>query len=147
MGTLANRIRSRSFDKQLFNLPPNETKYPAWMEGTWDVKASFNGYIFPNTKVPKSTVVENEDTPGFQQMSILSLADIGPPKASFKMRFTGRQASKGGSGDSPNDVNGVYEDILFNTREAEAGWLGKDAPEITSLEFESKRNPNRFDMI
>ncbi|CAN0047584.1 unnamed protein product [Discosporangium mesarthrocarpum] len=133
--SLAGRIRSRSFDKQLFNMPPSTTTYPSWMEGTWDVTAKFNGYIFPNTKISKSAVVDNQSTPGFQQMSILSLSDIGPPEAHFKMRFV----SEGNNGKGK-----VLEDRAFNLQEAEVGWLGKGAPVISSVDFESPKNPNRW---
>lgn len=37
---------------QVFNVPPKEQTYPAWLEGLWDVQCEFSGYSFPST-IPK----------------------------------------------------------------------------------------------
>ena len=55
--SLQQRIEAIHFEKPLFSLPPKEARYPAWMEGTWDVTAGFGGYLFPNAKVEKQAVV------------------------------------------------------------------------------------------
>lgn len=45
----------RNVIAQIFNVPPGEMVYPAWMEGTWDVTCEFTGYQFPS-RVPKVRV-------------------------------------------------------------------------------------------
>jgi hypothetical protein len=96
--------------QQVFNVPPKEQTYPAWLEGLWDVQCEFGGYAFPSTlpKVlhltscavltPRTTlqsllltptggcglqekVISNTTIPGFQKLSLVPPVPPPPPPA------------------------------------------------------------------
>jgi hypothetical protein len=130
---LQKRLLEADYSKPLFSLPPSETRYPGWLAGSWHVDASFRGYTFPSKVISKNAVVDNDATPGFKQLSIMSLADIGPKSASFTQRFQSKAPS----------IGPVTDDRGFNLPEAMRGWLGEASPLVSAVEYDAKSNPNR----
>ena len=70
----------------MFNVPPKEQVYPAWLEGLWDVQCEFGGYAFPST-LPKEKVISNVSIPGFQKLSLVQ-PHPAPPSPSTTRRST-----------------------------------------------------------
>jgi hypothetical protein len=71
---------------QVFNVPPKEQVYPAWLEGLWDVQCEFGGYAFPSA-LPKEKVISNVSIPGFQKLSLVQ-PHPAPPSPSTTRRST-----------------------------------------------------------
>jgi len=129
--SLRDKIKQRSFDKPIFNRPPGEAEYPEWLLGEWDVVQNFGGYLFPNKNIPKEKVVADEDVPGFKQLSIIMLPDIGKETFTYKKRFIER-----------NGV--VVEDRPFNFANQIDKFCGRAT--ITAVDYEPERNPNRMSL-
>lgn len=77
---LATRVASRdpaALSNSLFNIPPREQVYPAFMVGKWNVKMNFSGYNFPSKTIDRSELLKDNSIPGFQRCSIAMISDIG----------------------------------------------------------------------
>mmetsp|Transcript_38639 Transcript_38639/g.74071 ORF Transcript_38639/g.74071 Transcript_38639/m.74071 type:complete len:326 (+) Transcript_38639:79-1056(+) len=127
-GRLSDRLERRQLKNNIFNVPPGEMVYPAWMEGTWDVTCEFTGYQFPS-RVPKEKITANANIPGFQKLSLVYLPDVGKSPSTYQLRFSPR----------PSDSK-VVEDRAYNLRSVIEGYLGPGL--IDNVECSSKE-PNR----
>ena len=89
---LAARLAAKDpslLSNRLFNVPPTAQIYPTFLRaGTWQVTATFAGYLFPSKKIPREKLIQNYAVPGFQKCSIAAIADIGketPTKFDFRI--------------------------------------------------------------
>lgn len=110
----------------VFNLPPAAQIYPDWMKGTWRVTSSFRGYVFPSEKIPKTTLTQDFDVPGFQKCSIAETCDVGKESASWELRV--------------ND-DGLLDRKVTLASEVD-GYLGYKA--VSEVLYDAKANPNRL---
>lgn len=127
-----------AFKKSLFQVPPKELTYPAWMEGEWNTKAKFIAADFPSSSstkaspyVPKDKIVNDVGLPGFKRLSICMVPDVGKDHA-FRMRFARAENEAGAS---------VKEDKAFNLKQSLESELGKAA--VVSIDYAPGKNPNR----
>ncbi len=126
-----------AFKKSLFQVPPKELTYPAWMEGEWNVRSTFIAADFPSSTtkaspyVPKDKIVDDVGLPGFKRLSICMVPDVGKDHA-FRMRFA-RAENEGGAS--------VKEDKAFNLKQSLESELGKAA--VVSIDYAPDKNPNR----
>ena len=126
--TLWQRVDAKSLNKPLFNVPPSQQAFPAWLEGTWDCSTSFAGYSFPSQRIDKSRLVKDTSVPGFLKLSILQLADVGAG-GEHQLRFS--RAADGA----------VVEDKAFNlTSMVDALLRG---PVVQAVDYVPAREPNR----
>jgi hypothetical protein len=128
---LAARLASRDPSKlgnSIFNRPPAAQIYPDFMRGaTWDVTSRFGGYLFPSSKIPKSTLMSKETTPGFQKCSIAATSDIGKEgDVNFAMRI----------------LDSGLEDRAFTLQQQIDAYLGYKA--VAEVIYDPKSNPNRI---
>ena len=110
----------------VFNIPPAAQVYPDWMEGTWTVTSSFRGYMFPSDKIPKATLTQDFNVPGFQKCSIAATCDVGKENVKWKL----------GIGDDG------LEDRKATLASQVNGYLGYNA--VTEVLYDVKANPNRL---
>ena len=66
---------AKELTSPIFNIPPKQQVYPAWLEGRWAAKSEFVGFEFPT--LPRQQVMQQEDVPGFKKCSIIDFADVG----------------------------------------------------------------------
>uniref|UniRef100_A0A7S0RZ19 DUF6816 domain-containing protein n=1 Tax=Chlamydomonas leiostraca TaxID=1034604 RepID=A0A7S0RZ19_9CHLO len=112
-------------DKQLY--------YPAWMQGTWRVRASFKGAGFPLGPRFISRAV-----PGATKASmIVALSDVGAAMEApieFSMRFT-----------ASAEEGGVVADRVYNTAKQADTMLGY--PAVRRVEYSPLDNPTRMSVV
>ena len=128
---LASRLASRDPSKlgnSIFNRPPAAQIYPDFMRGvTWDVTSRFGGYLFPSTKIPKSTLLNMATIPGFQKCSIAATSDIGKEgDVNFGMRI----------------LESGLDDRVYNLQQQIDAYLGYKA--VSEVIYDPKANPNRI---
>lgn len=129
VAALWERVDAKQLDKVLFSAPPALQTYPAWLEGTWDCVTAFAGYEFPSQRISKERLVRDPSVPGFLQLSVMSLADVGAG-GTHQLRFT-----VGADGR-------VVEDRVFNLRSVADAQLRKRC--VQSVEYAPQREPNRL---
>lgn len=125
---LAYRLSLKDPDKlqnRLFNAPPAAQVYPEFMRGTWKMKASFNGFLFPSKTIPRDKLTKNVLVPGFQKCSIAGVADVGTSAA-----YTW----------SVDAATGLA-DITANLESQIDAYLGYKA--VASVDYKASKNPNR----
>lgn len=111
----------------VFNVPPSAQVYPDFMRGaTWKVTSSFNGYIFPSTKIDKTRLTQDYDIPGFQKCSIAATCDVGKEQAVYELKI---------------DDKGLQDVPLTLTSQVNA-YLGY--PAVAQVIYDGARNPNRI---
>jgi hypothetical protein len=137
--SLAERLRARDalqLKKQIFNVPPQEAVYPAWLDGTWRVQSTFRGFEFPSAGLPKESVMAEPTIPGFQKCSIALTSDVGKD-VQYLTRFIPRKPGV-------PDV-GVVEDRAFSLASSINGHLGYRA--VERVIYEPGSNPNRLSIV
>lgn len=50
-------------------LPIQETSFPPWLVGSWEVSTTFAGFELPVKKLSKKTLMADKAIPGFQKVS------------------------------------------------------------------------------
>ena len=110
----------------VFNIPPNVQVYPEWMKGTWHVTSSFRGYIFPSEKIPKETLIQDFDIPGFQKCSIAATCDVGKENVPWTINV---------------NEQGLEERRVTLESQVD-GYLGYKA--VSEVLYDPKTNPNRL---
>ena len=50
-------------------LPIQETSFPPWLFGSWEVSTTFAGFELPVKKLSKKTLMADKAIPGFQKVS------------------------------------------------------------------------------
>ncbi|KAG8469605.1 hypothetical protein KFE25_006060 [Diacronema lutheri] len=133
--TLGERLSQRRPDllvKPIFNSPPGETQYPAWLAGTWDATQVFDGFVFPSPTIPRDRIMREPTVPGLQRLSVVSVPDMGKATCRFSLRFS----PAGGR---------CVEDKRFNLASAVDGSL--EARVVQRVEYDAARNPNRCSIV
>jgi hypothetical protein len=110
-------------------------RYPAWLEGTWNANAGFEGYAFPSKNLNAKLLVKEPTVPGFQKLSMVYIPDVGMTDVRYAVRFV---RGGGGAGTGP-----VYEDRAFNLRAVVNAYLGKEAVAADGVEYDRAADPNR----
>jgi hypothetical protein len=129
-GGLASKLSEKdpsALKNSLFNIPPTAQVYPEWMKGKWQVVSSFRGYIFPSVRIPKETLTQDFDIPGFQKCSIAATCDVGRESASWELTINSRDA---------------FEDRQAILRSQIDGYLGYSA--VNEFVYDPRANPNRI---
>jgi len=127
---LQQRLASKSAEQlrsPIFNIPPRQQIFPQWLEGTWQARQVFAGFVFP--LLPRERVMREVDVPGFKTCSIIDIADVGKSPVEFDLRWVSRQGI-------------VLEDVPFNLKESVRGHLDKG--EVTRVDYEPEKDPNRL---
>lgn len=127
---LASKLQKRDpalLTNSVFNMPPSVQVYPDFMRGaTWKVKSSFQGYLFPSQKIPKSRLTQDFEVPGFQKCSIAAICDVGKESTEYEMRI---------------DNQGL-QDRQFTIQQEVDAFLGY--PAVSQVIYDAFRNPNRI---
>lgn len=129
-GTLASKLSQRDpavLVNSMFNIPPQSQVYPDFMRGTWKVRCSYSGFLFPSKRISRERLIGNSQVPGFQKCSIVSLADVG--KDSFQYTL------------SIDPASGAEDRIESLTTQINSN-LGYDA--VSAVKYDAKSNPNRI---
>lgn len=142
-GGLASHLAQRdptALRNRLFNIPPPAQVYPDWMRGTWQLTCSFDGFLFPSTKLSRDRILADYEVPGFQKCSIATLADVGKDRVMYRWRV---DPSTGWEDRSYNlaesiDAHLGYKAVNRNNDNAIQGIAGAVVPSITAT------NPNRL---
>jgi hypothetical protein len=126
---LAARLAKRDPNElrnKIFNFPPSAQTYPEWMVGEWTVHSSFNGYLFPSTKVDRQRLLADYSVPGFQKCSIAATADVGRESVSYRFRV----------------LNNGREDRVCTLQSSIDAFLGHAA--VNEVLYDASANPNRI---
>mmetsp|Transcript_35841 Transcript_35841/g.86671 ORF Transcript_35841/g.86671 Transcript_35841/m.86671 type:complete len:328 (+) Transcript_35841:1807-2790(+) len=129
-GNLASKLSQRdpaALVNSIFNIPPQSQVYPDFMHGTWKIRCSYSGYLFPSKKISRERLISNSQIPGFQKCSIVSLSDVG--KDSFEYTL------------SIDPASGVEDRIESLTTQVNSN-LGYTA--VSGVKYNAKSNPNRI---
>ena len=127
---LAARLAQRDpsvLKNKVFNVPPGAQIYPEWLRGNWAVTSSFNGFIFPSSKIPKERLVKDYNVGGFQKCSIAATADVGKENVHFVWSVDERTG---------------FENRSSNLQQSIDAYLGYKS--VKQVLYDVKSNPNRI---
>lgn len=120
--------------KPMFSSPPAQTRFPLWLEGTWDVAQTFDGFVFPSKRITRERIMREPTVPGLQKLSVLEIPDMGKSPCNFQARFE-RAAGDGF----------CTEAKAFNLASAVDRSL--EARLVQRVEYAPRQNPNRASII
>lgn len=127
---LAAKLSERdpaALKNSIFNAPPAVQVYPPFMRGEWEVTMKFNGFLFPSTTIPKSTLTADTAIPGFQKCSIVAMCDVGKELTQYKMKIS--------------EASGLENRTFTLTQQINSN-LGYSA--IRNIAYDPTSNPNRL---
>jgi hypothetical protein len=118
----------------MLNSPPTQTRFPVWLEGTWDVAQVFDGFVFPSKRIPRDRIMREPKVPGLQKLSVLDIPDMGKTPCNFQVRF-----------DRAAGESFCTDDKVFNIASAVDHSL--EARLVQRVEYAPQQNPNRCSVI
>lgn len=133
---LSERLSRRQpelLTKPILNIPPGETLHPDWLEGTWSVRSTFGGYLFPSKKISRERLLQEATIPGFQVLSIAAFPDVGKTPCEYRARYARRADGM------------IVEDKPFNLRSAIDGGVEKRV--VDRILYTPAQNPNRLSIV
>lgn len=152
MGATRNDIDNPLFEKSLFNFPPDQFSYPAYLAGIWNADFKYQSASFTD-QISLKELSRDINVAGFRKYSVAYVPDIGADftaELRFKNSNQGEMAVEDRQFNLRNILQSAMTDrkvIVESTNSGEKGQDGLNNPNRCTLKYRDIKGSGRLELF